>query len=431
MKRLNGITLPFRKITDMKPIQPIGTPRYVRLPMLMHKGTPCVPAVSAGEHVAVGQLIGRAEQDTAAPIHASISGTVTAITEYQTENGVSVPCAEIRADRDQVLSDTCKPPQASTKEEFIEAIRASGCVGLSGAGVPTAQKLAACDAYSILIVNGAECDPSLSADCRLMTETPQDILDGIEWVTKMLKIKEVRIGIMKNKTAAVKTMADLCSNQKGISVCPLPAVYPQGAEKVVVFHTCGRIIPENRTAAEEGILVLNVSTCAFIAQYMKTGIPLIERTVTVSGSAVRKPGNYRVPIGTPVNSLLDAAGCELEAVNMLLNGGMMMGTPITDLNAPVMRQQNGLIALKKYRSPKKTPCIRCGRCMQACPMGLMPMKLEEAYQKQDLQALRKLHVSLCMNCGCCSYICPAHRPLAATNQLAKGILPELAEGEQK
>ncbi|MBQ8922523.1 MAG: RnfABCDGE type electron transport complex subunit C [Oscillospiraceae bacterium] len=431
MKRLNGITLPFRKITDMKPIQPIGTPRYVRLPMLMHKGTPCVPAVSEGEHVAVGQVIGRAEDAQAAPIHASVSGTVTALTEFTAEDGSAVPCVEIRADRDQVLSPDCKPPKAETKAEFIAAVQASGGVGLSGAGVPTAQKLAAADSFDILIVNGAECDPALSADCRLMTETPQDVLDGISWIMKMLKIREVRIGIMKDKIAAIKTMSDLCSTQKGITVCPLPAVYPQGAEKVVVFHTCGRIIPEDQTAADLHILVLNVSTCAFIGQYMQTGIPLIERTVTVTGSAVRKPGNYRVPVGTPVMNVLDAAGCELETVNMLLNGGMMMGSCITDLNAPVLRQQNGLVAMKKYRPPKKSPCIRCGRCMQVCPMGLMPLKLEEAYEKQDLQALRKLHVSLCMNCGCCSYICPAHRPLAATNLLAKAILPENAEGEQK
>ena len=351
------------------------------------------------------------------------------VTEITLTDGKTVPCVEIRAEREQVLCPDCHPPQLETKEDLIEAARLSGCVGLSGAGIPTHLKLSAAEKYDLLIVNAAECDPALTADSRLMSESPQDVIGGIELILRLMNIREARIGIMDDKLTALKAMADACEGHHAVRLCPIPAMYPQGAEKVLVFHTCGRIIEENQTAADQKVLVLNVSTCAFLYQYSQTGIPLIERVVTVTGNAVRHPSNIAVPIGTPVMDVLDYAGCDLEGMKVLLSGGMMMGECLTDLDYPVMRQQNGLIAMRKMKFPARSACIRCGACMRACPMNLMPLRLEEAYIRQDLKMLRKYRVTLCMNCGCCTYVCPAHRPLAETNQRAKAILPESRKGD--
>ncbi len=429
MKRLSGIKLPFRKKTETKPIEPLPLPRRVRLPMLMHCGVPCVPAVQAGDFVTVGQCIGTAESPEAAPIHASVSGEVTAVSEITLTDGHTVPCVEIRAEREQVLCPDCRPPELASREALIEAARLSGCVGLSGAGIPTHRKLAACEQFDLLIVNGAECDPALTADSRLMSESPQDVVEGAAMILRLLNIREARIGIMQDKLTALKAMADACEGHDNIRLYPLPAIYPQGAEKVLVFHTCGRIIEENQTAADQKVLVLNAATCAFLYQYSQTGIPLIERVVTVSGNAVRHPANIAVPIGTPVMDVLEYAGCDLEGMKVLVSGGMMMGECLNDLDYPIMRQQNGLIAMRKLKIPERSACIRCGACMRACPMNLMPLKLEEAYIRQDLDMLRKYRVTLCMNCGCCNYVCPAHRPLAETNRMAKAILPENRKGD--
>lgn len=423
MKRLNGIRLPRKKRTEDKPIKPIPLPALVRIPMLMHAGTPCKPAVSTGDYVTVGQCIGKADDENSVPIHASVSGTVSALTEYRTAGGETVPCIEIQSDGEQILSDTCKPPVLDSREDLIAAARNSGCVGLSGTGDLTFRKLEAVKKPKILIVNGAECEQYLSADSRLMIESPEDAVNGIALLMKLLKIKEARIGIQTDKPLAIKNMTEACSAQKGITVCPLPPVYPQGAEKVLIYHTCGIVVPEDKTAADMDVLVLNISTCAFLYRYAQTGIPLVERIVTVDGDTIDKPCNLLVPVGTPVRELLEYAACHTERVKMLLDGGPMMGMPLDMQTASVVRQQNGLTALRRAKSSiRESACIRCGRCMDVCPMNLMPMQLNEAYQRKDPAGLQAGHLSLCMNCGCCSYVCPAHRQLAEKNQQAKLLL---------
>ena len=423
MKRLNGIRLPRKKRTEEKPIKPIPLPALVRIPMLMHAGTPCTPAVRVGDAVTVGQCIGISKDENSVPVHASVSGTVSAITDYQTISGETVPCIEIRSDGEQILCDACEPPKLETRDDLIAAAKASGCVGLSGAGDLTFQKLAAVKKPRMLIVNGAECEQYLSADSRLMIESPVDAVGGIVLLMKLLKIKEARIGIQTDKPLAIQKMTEACSEQKGITVCPLPPVYPQGAEKVLVFHTCGIVIPEDQTPADQDILVLNINTCAFLYQYAQTGIPLVERVVTVDGDLVDKPCNLRVPVGTPVKELLEYAACHTERVRTLLCGGPMMGAVLDMTEACIVRQQNGLTALRRMKTSRyETACIRCGRCMEVCPMHLMPMELNAAYQRKDPAALQAGHVGLCMNCGCCSYVCPAHRQLAEKNQLAKLLL---------
>ncbi|MBR3446209.1 MAG: RnfABCDGE type electron transport complex subunit C [Oscillospiraceae bacterium] len=423
MKRLNGIRLPHKKRTEDKPIKPIPLPTLVRIPMLMHAGTPCTPCVRKGENVTVGQCIGMSGNDQSAPIHASVSGKVSAILDYRTLSGETVPCIEIRPDDEQILSDSCVPPVLETRDDLITAAKASGCVGFSGSGDLTFRKLAAVKKPKMLIVNGAECEQYLSADNRLMIENPEDAVGGIRLIMKLLKIKEARIGIQTDKPFAIRKMNEAIAGEKGITVCPLPPVYPQGAEKVLVYHTCGVVIPADQTAADQDILVLNVSTCAFLYQYAQTGIPLVERVVTVDGDAVGKPCNLRVPVGTPVRELLEYAACHTDRVKTLLCGGPMMGIVLDTEEACVVKQQNGLTALRRTKANiRESACIRCGRCMRACPMNLMPMELNDAYQRKDPAALQAGHVALCMDCGCCSYVCPAHRQLAEKNQLAKLLL---------
>lgn len=422
MKRLHGIALPHRKHTEVKKTESIPLAALIRIPMLMHMGTPCEPLVKAGETVTLGQKIGAAQGNFSAPIHASVSGTVKAVTRFQVATGEIVPCVEIVPDGQQTLCADCKPPVISNREELIEAVRESGCVGLGGAGFPTHVKLSAKQKIDMLILNGAECEPFLTADCRLMVEQPEEILGGIRLLMQHMKIKETRIGIEANKPAAIKLLADLCEQEKHISVVPLPPVYPQGAEKVLVFHTCGRVVPEGKIPADVGVLVMNVSTCAFIYRYSQTGIPLTERVVTVDGDAVSHPCNLRVPIGTPMQALLEYAECDFDAVRQLLSGGPMMGFSLYSPDLPVIKQQNGLLAIGTANKIKPTACIRCGRCMRVCPMNLMPMELERACGIKNIASLKRHHLMLCMNCGCCSYVCPARRPLAETLQLGKTLL---------
>ena len=424
MKRLNGVRLPHTKRIEEKPLTQFPLPELVRIPMLMHTGSPCKPTVQPGDSVKVGQCIGAAEKPDSVPVHASVSGTVKAITEYHTVSGETVPCIDIQPDGAQTRSEECVPPEINSKEDLIRAAKESGCVGLSGSGDLIFRKLEKAGKPDLLILNGAECEQYLAVDGRLMTESPSDIINGALLLMKLLKIKETRIGIRSDRPVAVKNMAQACEGQNGIKIIPLPPVYPQGAEKVLVFHTCGRVIPEKQTAADIGVLVLNVATCAFLYRYSQTGIPLVERAVTVAGTAVRKPCNLIVPVGTPVRDLLEYTACDEDIIGELLCGGTMMGEKIKLDEAVIVRQQNGLTALRRRRlAQRASDCIRCGSCMRACPMNLMPMELNRAFYRQDIRALQTGKLQLCMNCGCCSYVCPAKRPVADINQQAKKILP--------
>lgn len=421
MKRLNGIHLPLKKRAEDQQIISLPLPELIRIPMRMHAGAPCVPVVQQGDHVRIGQMIGRAEDETAVPIHASVSGVVTAVTDYEMPDGATVPCVEIRPDAEQLIDAGCQPPELRTPEDLANAARDAGCVGLGGDGSVTHLKLRPKEQIKMVIVNGAECETHLASDGRYMIEAADDIIGGVAMIMKIMKIKEARIGVQRNRPAAIRQLTLAAESQKGITVCPLPPMYPQGAEKVLIYHTSGIVVPEDQTPEALGILVLNVSTCAFLYQYSQTGIPLVERVVTVDGDAVGNPCNLRVPIGTPVTELLEYAQCDPDKVRQLLCGGLMMGECIP-LSASVVKPQNGLIAMKTNKKTVASECIRCGRCMRACPLSLMPMELNRAYQERNVNLLEQYRVMLCMNCGCCTFACPAKRPLAEQNQLAKALL---------
>lgn len=422
MKKLNSIRVPHNKNTQDSAVEKIPLPQSVKIPMCMNMGKPCTPTVKVKDTVAVGQKIGDCDAPFSVPVHSGVSGTVKAISDYLMSNGSMCKAVEIECDGLQTVSDTVKAPVINDRESFIKAVRESGMVGLGGAGFPTHIKLNPKNKIDTLLLNGAECEPYITSDYRTMLEHPDGMLDGIRTVAKMLEIPNVIIGIENNKPEAVRILKEKTSDDSNINVMSLPSLYPQGGEKVLIYNCTGKIVEEGKLPSDYGIIVMNVSTAYALDVYFKTGMPLVSRTVTVDGDIVKKSGNYLVPVGTSIEYILDYAQCEKDKINKLITGGMMMGITIYDITQPVTKQNNAILAMNKIESSEELPCIRCGRCMNACPLNLMPMELDKAYRKRDTEALNRYKLSLCMNCGCCTYVCPSKRKLAETNQLAKDFL---------
>lgn len=422
---LNCIKIPHRKNTEKCETINLPIPKNVSIPMSQHMGVPCTPIVSVGEEVKVGQKIGDSDAFMSAPVHSGVSGTVSAINDYTLSNGKVCKSVVIDCDGKQTKSGDIKPPVITDKASLIKAVRNSGCCGLGGAGFPTHIKLNFDEnktPIDSLVINAAECEPHITSDYREMIENPQDVLSGIKTIQKILNIEKTYICIEDNKPDAIKILTDLTSNDNSVKIKKLPAFYPQGAEKVIAYNATGRIIKEGEFPSNQGIIVMNVSTASFLNRYFKTGIPLIQRRITIDGDAVKSPCNVIAPVGTSVAELLEFAEYEKDKVKKVLTGGLMMGTCLYDINTPVTKTNNAIIALKKQTEKVQTNCIRCGRCINACPMGLMPTELEKAYKAKNSDMLNSLKVNLCMNCGSCSYVCPAKRNLAETNQLAKAFI---------
>ena len=421
-KRLNGVKLPHWKGTQQSQSKTLPLPKLVRIPMSMHIGAPCSPVVKLRESVTVGQKIGDTDAFMAAPIHSGVSGTVTGITDYRMSNGRVCKMVEITTDGLQTVCPDVQPPVIHSKQEFLAAIRASGLTGMGGASFPAHVKLAPKQTIDTLVINAAECEPYITSDCRQMVEAPEEVVDGILQVLHWLEIPKAIIGIEANKPEAISILQKQTASHSEITVQVLPETYPQGAEKVLIYHTLGRIVAEGELPADQGVIVMNVSSVAFVSRYLKTGMPMVQRMLTVDGDAVTAPCNVVVPVGTPVQNVLEFAGWKPENVKKLLYGGPMMGISIPNPADPVLKSNNAILAFQKADLPEPSACIRCGSCVRACPLNLMPTEIGKAYRQKDLDALRKLRVTLCMNCGCCTYACPAKRCVAETNQLAKAML---------
>jgi electron transport complex protein RnfC len=399
-------------------------PKEVVIPMSQTIGAPCDVLVAKGEIVKVGQKIGDSKAAMSAPIHSSISGEVTEIFDYLNTDGRYCKAVRIKSDGNDT-PEQFTPPETDDRQSFIYAVRESGLSGLGGASFPTHLKLSydpVKTPVDTLIINAAECEPYITSDYRCIMEDSSDIIAGIVAVSKYLGIPHCKIGIENNKPDAIKLLREKTRDLSFVEVVALPALYPQGAEKVIIHRTTGRVVKEGQLPSNQNVLVLNVTTCAFIAKYIRTGKPLIEKRITLDGSAVRKnAGNYNVRVGTPVGNLLDFA--DAERVTTLLYGGPMMGVSMYDTAQPILKNTNAVLAFEEdISAPEPTACIRCGLCMSMCPLNLMPMNLARAYENKDAAKLRELKLSLCMNCGCCSYVCPAKRPLAEFNQLAKALI---------
>lgn len=422
----------YKKTNDSKTVT-LKTPEKVTIPMIQHMGAPCEPLVAKGDYVYVGQKIGESGEFFSVPIHASCSGNVVDIISHHMSNGAKCKAVVIETDGKQELSPEIKKPVINSKEDFINAIKESGLVGLGGAGFPTFIKLNYKDIDRVdkLVINCAECEPFITADYRECLENTENIVKGVRLVKKYLNINEVYIGVEDNKPRAIEVLNDAFDKEDNVTVVRLKTLYPQGAEKSIIYATTGVVVEEGKLPADCGVIVMNVSTVGFVGSYMENGIPLISKRITVDGDFVTKPENLLVPIGTPVKDVLDYCDIidkdeedEEYRFGKVLMGGPMMGIPVIDLDAPIIKNNNAILALSKEMSkaPETTACIRCGKCIKICPMNLMPAKLEKAYDNQDVDQLNDLHLNLCINCGCCSFICPAKRHLAQKNQLAKALV---------
>ncbi|MBQ8403027.1 MAG: electron transport complex subunit RsxC [Clostridia bacterium] len=421
---LSGVHLPHRKRTEKCEPAEMPPPKTVILPMTMHIGTPARPTVKKGERVCVGTLVGEAQGEVSANIHASVSGTVAKIEDITLASGAKCPAVFIDSDGLMEKEPSLSAPEVKTSEEFLAAVKKSGIVGLGGAGFPTHVKLAS--GARTLIINAAECEPYITSDTYTLTHRGADIESAVSLFQKFLGVEKVIIGIEKNKPDAIAKMREIATKNEDVELKILPEVYPQGAEKVLVYHATGKVVPAGKLPQDVGALVLNCTTAASVAEYMRTGMPLVKKCVTVDGDAVKSPQNVLLPIGTPLSDVFDFCGGFSHGVHKVLYGGPMMGVAVPSLSLPVLKNTNALLAFGKESAvrPRSTQCIRCGLCMAHCPVRLAPFNIAKAYKNGNAEMLFRLRADICMDCGCCTYVCPAKRPLAETNKMAKILLRE-------
>jgi len=432
-KHLNSIHVSHEKHTSAYATEVMPIPESVCIVMSQHIGAPCQPLVKKGDTVKVGQVIGDTEAFVSAPIHSSVSGTVKEITTVRNVMGGYDQAVVIETDGKQELFEEIKPPVVNDMKDFIAAVRASGLVGLGGASFPTHIKFNPknLDEVDTLIVNAAECEPFITSDHRLMLEDAQDIVDGILAIMKHLELKVAYIGVEENKMDAIENLRKVIAengHSDDIHVEVLRARYPQGAERVMVYEITGKTLNAGELPAQLGIILSNVTTIAFLGQYLKDGVPLIKKRVTIDGNAVGRPTNIIVPIGARIADVIGACGGYKAEPKKILMGGPMMGRAIFSDEVPIIKNNNAILAFDGPQAliAEESACIKCGMCTRACPFNLLPVSLAAAYEAKDADKLNALKVMQCMECGSCSYICPARRPLGFTNKMAKGFVKEAA-----
>ena len=420
----HGAEVPHEKRTSNLETVVMPLPSKIVLSMSQHIGAPATPAVAKGDQVYVGSVVGKAGGFVSSDIHSGVSGTVDSITTITGSNGAPQTAVVIIPDGEQKVDPSIAPPTVTDLKSFQDAVRASGLVGLGGAGFPTAVKLAPknLDEIDTLLINGAECEPYITSDNRCFLEDTQFILDGIQAVMKYLEIPKCIIGIEGNKPEAIAKMR--AAVPAGVEVKELPCRYPQGAEKVLIENCTGREVPFPGLPSDVGVIVMNVTSVAFVGKYLKTGMPLTTKRLTVDGDIIKEPKNVEVIIGTPIQELMDFCGGFTAEPGKILYGGPMMGTCVASLDQPILKNNNAVLAFseKWAHLPKKTNCIHCGRCVNACPLGLAAKDIVAAYEKGDVDTLKELNADLCMSCGTCSFVCPAKRPLAPSIALAKILM---------
>ena len=401
-------------------------PDMVVIPMSQHIGAPCKPLVKKGDLVTVGQKIGD-NQGLCVPVHASVSGKVKAVENRPHTNGSNVMSVVIENDHKSTLCEDIKPRtqeevDALTKEELIGIIREAGIVGMGGATFPTHVKLNG-QGVNTVIVNAGECEPYITSDDRICREQPDKVIGGLKLVMKIFGLTEGHIGIEDNKPEAAKALNMRLCKEDGITVDVLPAKYPQGAEKQLIYAVTGREVPSGALPAAVGCAVFNAATVKAIYDAVYDGMPLIKRIVTVSGDVLMSPKNLLVPIGTSFDALIEACGFK-EAPYKVLSGGPMMGAAQYDLSVPTIKGVNAVTVLGKANKfdVKDARCLRCGKCIEVCPMKLMPVLMYKAMQSGDIQEMKDNNIMDCIECGSCTYTCPAGVHLVQGFRVAKQVI---------
>ncbi|MBR4035859.1 MAG: electron transport complex subunit RsxC [Oscillospiraceae bacterium] len=425
VRSAEGAHVPHYKNTENCETVKMPVPKRVFVSMSQHIGAPAKACVKKGDVVAVGDVIGTAGGFISAPVHSPVSGKVFGLDEIRLSNG-KVQVVVIDTDGLQTVSENVKVPEVTDHASFVQAIKDSGLVGLGGAGFPTGVKLAPqnLDEVDTLVINAAECEPFITADYREMMECGEYVVEGAKLVKQYLNLSKVIIGIEANKPQAIAKMTELTKGLEGFVVSTLPSVYPQGAEKVLIEQTTGKEVPKGALPAAVGCIVMNVASVGFVARYMKTGMPLVTKRVTVDGDAVAEAKNVEVVIGTPIKDIIEFCGGYSQEAGKIISGGPMMGQALTGDDIPVVKQNNAFLVFGKEKAtlPDASACIRCARCVSACPMGLAPVEIALSLEVKDVEELKALHTDLCMECGSCSFVCPAKRPVAQTMKEAKDFL---------
>ncbi|MGN0977250.1 MAG: electron transport complex subunit RsxC [Faecousia sp.] len=419
-----------------KETQVFPAPDIVVIPMSQHIGAPCKPLVKKGDLVTVGQKIGD-NQGLCVPVHASVSGKVKAVEARAHTSGTTVMSVVIENDHLDTLCEDCKPRtqeevDALSNEELINIIHEGGIVGMGGATFPTHVKLSGgIGKVDTVIINAGECEPFITSDDRLCREQPEKLISGLKLIMRIFGLKEGHIGIEDNKPEAVKALKAHLEASDGITVDVLPAKYPQGAEKQLIYAVTGREVPSGGLPAAVGCAVFNAATCKAIHDVVYDGMPLIKRIVTVSGDILMEPKNLLVPIGTSFNDLIDACG-HSENPYKVLSGGPMMGIAQYDLSVPTIKGVNAVTVLgrKNEYAVEESRCLRCGKCIDACPMKLMPVLMYKALQSNDVEEMKANNIMDCIECGSCAYTCPASVPLVLGFKVGKQIIRNAAAKEK-
>lgn len=422
-----GIHPPYHK-------EPTAASRIVRLepgkkvyiPLLQHVGAVCEPLVKKGDTVKMGQRIGESGAFVSSPIHSSVSGTVAAVEKRLHPNGSKVNTVVIENDFAYTLDESLPKGREymdMSPEEIIQAVKDAGIVGMGGAGFPVHIKMSPPKGKTAeyIIINGAECEPYLSSDHRSMVEHADEIIYGIRAIMKATGAPRAIIAIEDNKPDAEQLLSKKTKDDDTIEVSLMETKYPQGSEKHIIKATLGREVPSGGLPIDVGVIVNNIDTCIAVTNAIKNGMPVIKRRVTVSGESVAHPGVFEVSVGMTFQEVLDAAGGLQSSVRKLLMGGPMMGIAQFSTEVPVVKTTSGILALSRNETKKyeESPCLRCGKCVDVCPMNLMPLRLAVAGRTSNDQAAVEFHANDCIECGCCSYICPSKRHLVEGIRLAK------------
>ena len=432
--KLGGVHPKEYKLTADKKIVQLPLPKTATIAVTQHIGSPATVDVKKGDHVKVGTLVAKSSGFVSTNVHSSVSGTVVRIDDVMMASGYKKSAVIIEVENDEWEDSIDKSPDLIVNTSLDgkginQKILEAGIVGLGGATFPTHIKLSPPPGKKaeILLINGVECEPYLTADHRLMLEKGDEIMVGITLLMTTLEVSRAVIGIEINKQDAIGHLATLAKKYKGIEVCPLKVKYPQGGEKQLIKAITGKEVPSGELPISIGVVVNNVGTAFAVYEAVMKNKPLFERVVTVTGKSLKSPSNFRVRIGTPVKDLIEAAGGLPESTGKVINGGPMMGKAITTLEVPVKKGTSGILVMPESESSRDAaqPCIRCGKCITACPMGLEPYLLMTLSEKKLWERIESSRVMDCIECGSCSYTCPSARPLLDYIRFGKSTVAKI------